>query len=225
MDNMLSSGIANDRKTLVELQFLPSVYYLAMISLHGSYQIEQWENYNKGSFRNKCLINSNEKDQFLIVPLQKGKHRSQPIRDVKISYDADWIRPMMNRLQTEFGGLPYYAYYIEDLHHIILKEWTFLFDLNSHLLEYVIDKMAIQRLSYTTHYQSEVGSGVMDLRDRINPRYFKEYPGLLAPVEVEYFTFVPGHSIIECLFMYGPETELVIRKYREHVKTQRGFLF
>lgn len=222
---MHGSDIAHNRQTLVELQCLPSVYYLAMISLHGSYQIEQYENYNKGSFRNKSLISSNEKNQFLIVPLQKGKHQSQPIRDVRISYDVDWIRPMMQRLQTEFGGLPYYAYYIEDLNHIFLKEWTYLFDLNSRLLEYVIDKISIQRLTYTTHFQSEVGSSVMDLRDRINPRYFKENPALLAPVEVEYFTFVPGHSIIECLFMYGPETEMVIRKYREHLKSLGELLF
>lgn len=210
--------------SLVELQFLPSVYYLAMISMHDAYQIEQWENYNKGSFRNKCLINSNDQNQYVIIPLQKGKHRSQSIRDVKISYDTDWIRPLKHRFQTEWSGLPYYAYYIDELHSIIEKKWTFLFELNSHLFKYVLDSTGLQHPAYTTHYQSKTDRGLLDLRDRINPRFFRDHPELMIPIELEYFMFVPAHSIVECLFMYGPETERAIHLYKRYLSTQQEVL-
>ena len=81
--------------------------------------LEQHENYNKGSFRNKCVVSNNQQNQYLIIPLKKGKHNSKSIREVKIAYDMDWIRVMNNRLKTEYGKYPYYDYYIGDIMAIV----------------------------------------------------------------------------------------------------------
>lgn len=201
--------------TLIELHFLPSVYYMTLFTHPGFTTLEQWENYNKGSFRNKCLINSNQQNQLLIIPLIKGKNRSQPYREVKISYEEDWIRPMENRLKTEYGGLPYFIYYIDDLIDIFHQRWVYIFELNERLLHYILSQTGLHYPCFSQSYISSPNPRVKDLRDQLIPRYFRKYHDMLDSMDLGYFSFVPGHSIIESLFSYGPETALLIRQYRE----------
>lgn len=200
---------------MAELQFLPSLYYITWLTRSGSVILEQYENYNKRSFRNKCIVNSNRKNQYLIIPLKKGKHQSQPIREVEISYDEDWPRIMKNRLQTEYGNYPYFLYYIEDILRIVDQKHIYLFDLNAALLEYIFRLLHLDEIFYTTNYTHEYQGRVLDLRDKITPGLFNVYPELLAATQVGYFSFTPGHSFLEALFSYGPEIELLVDQYRK----------
>lgn len=201
------------KSTLIDLHFLPSIYYICVATRSGNTLLERWENYNKGSFRNKALISSNQNNQYLIVPLKKGKHRSQPIHEVEIYYDEDWIRPLGIRLQTEYGSLPYFGYYIEDIMGIIEQRTPYLFDLNTQLMLYIYRLLGLPIFSFTQAYLPQYPEKIRDLRNLITPRYLKTNPRLLSPIDVGYFTFTPGLSIIEALFTYGPETELLIRQY------------
>lgn len=222
----MKTNQTGERLTMVsELQFLPSTYYLAVLAGSDRYMIEQWENYNKGSFRNKCMTSGNQRFQYLIIPLQKGKHRSQSIRDVKISYDEDWITPMRHRLQTEFGSLPYFEYYIHGFEHILSQQWEFLFDLNAHIFGHIVDLVGLPLPSFTSRYDSYHLPETLDLRDRITPRFFRDQPRLMEPMDLDYFTFIPANTILECLFSYGPETELLLRKYGSYLKDNIDGLF
>ncbi len=212
---MLHTAEHKNFSALIEIHFLPSVYYLTLNWIFDSVIIEQWENYNKGSFRNKCIIQSNHGQQYLIVPLFKGKNTSQSIREVRISYENDWLKPLKQRLQSEFGKYPYYAYYIDDLLEIFHQKWDRLFDLNIHLLAYFHELIALPSLQFTEGFQKTLDPYTIDFRDRINSKYFQENPNLLNTIEIDYFTFVPGHSVTEALFSYGPEIPLLFRRYAE----------
>src|SRR5690606_27412864 len=203
------------KSTLIDLHFLPSIYYICVATRSGNTLIERWENYNTGSLLNKALISSSQNNQFLIVPLKKGKHRSQPIHEVEIYYDEDWIRPLSIRLQTEYGSLPYFGYYIEDIMGIIEQRTPYLFDLNTQLMLYIYRLLDLHNPSYTQAYLPQYPENIRDLRNQITPRYLKMDPRLLSPIDLGYFTFTPGISIIESLFTYGPETELLIRQYSQ----------
>ncbi len=183
--------------------------------------LEQYENYNKGSYRNKCLVSSNQRSQYLIIPLKKGKNRSQPIRDVRISYDEDWPRIMENRLQTEYGNYPYYAYYIEDIMTIIHQHPVFLFDLNVTMMTYFLHILGGKEIKYTQEYKPEYPDNILDIRAQITPQLFKVYPQLLKPVQIEYFTFNPAHSFIEVLFLYGPEVRRLVHEYGKSISWKR----
>lgn len=195
---------------ITEVPFLPSLYVISILAKSSSIILEQHENYNKGSYRNKCLVRSNQNNQYLIVPLKKGKHRSQPIGEVEIAYDENWPRVMEHRLQTEYGNYPYYAYYIEEIMAIVHQRHNFLFDLNARLIEYFFHILDISKFRYTTEFIHNYPEQVLDLRAQITPQYFKANPHLLGSIQVEYFSFIPGHSFIEALLSYGPEVRRLV---------------
>jgi hypothetical protein len=75
---------------IIESMYFPPVSVLMEFKANHRITIDQGEYYRKGSFRNKCFLNSANGPQLLIVPLVKGKNNLQPMRDVKISYDENW---------------------------------------------------------------------------------------------------------------------------------------
>ena len=53
-------------------------------------ELEQKENYNKSSYRNRMEIATSNGKLVLSIPLKKGKHQGQPIRDVQIDNHYHW---------------------------------------------------------------------------------------------------------------------------------------
>lgn len=203
------------KSALVEVPFLPSTHFVARLARYDSIVLEQWEHYTKGSYRNKCVIKSNKQNQYLIVPLRKGKNNSRPIREVEISYDEDWIRTMGHQLQTEYGGLPYFQYYIDDLMTIADTRFTNLFDLNVALLRYIFEIADVQFSDFSQGYEASPRIPVKDLRNFYNPAFFRKNADLMQAVQVGHFSFIPGHTILETLFAYGPELVCLIPQYQE----------
>jgi hypothetical protein len=58
---------------LIELQYFPPVTYFSILLKHKNVWIEQLENYQKGSYRNRCHIATANGLLRLSVPLEKGK--------------------------------------------------------------------------------------------------------------------------------------------------------
>lgn len=199
---------------IIELQFLPSLHYFSKLACYQNIYFEKWENYNKGSFRNKCLIKSNTSNQYLIVPLKKGKNQSRNIQDVYIAYDQDWPRSMEHKLQTEYGNFPYYTYYIDELISILQDRPAKLIDLNRNLMVYVFRAIGWNQMRWTERYIPKPESFIKDGRDKFTPRYWKSKPALACTYQLSYFKFTPGHSILEALFSYGPEVPLLIQLHK-----------
>lgn len=195
---------------LIELQFAPSLLYFLL--LKETTFIEAHENYNKRSFRNKCYIKGNHGPQWIILPLMKGKNKL-PIREVAISYEHRYISSIKHSLQTEYGSAPYYMHYIDDLVYILDKKHQYLFDLNLEILSYLCKQVDVTIPTLTTEYVHHPKEK-MDYRDQIKPQLIDRMPSLLKKHEVEFYHFVPGHSIIEVLFNYGPASADIIQRLR-----------
>lgn len=187
--------------SIVEIQFAPSLPYV--LWLKKGVLLEVHENYNKHSFRNKCLLKSNHGSQSFIIPLQKGKNNKTPIQLVKIAYDEDWMRSIRHKLQTEYGKTPYFIHYIDEFCDLINQKHDTLFELNWAILSFYMEHFQINSPEFSQQYDRYPSS--RDYRDLYTPKSIKQYPILLQEQEFEYFKFIPGHSAIEILFQYGPE--------------------
>ena len=69
---------------LLELPYLPPVSWMALAWQSKTLWLEACENYQKGSYRNRCHIAGPNGIQRLSVPLEKGKHQQTPIRQVRM---------------------------------------------------------------------------------------------------------------------------------------------
>lgn len=196
---------------LFELQYLPCVQYLAKFTQFDTVVIEQYENYSKGSYRNRARIAGANGMQRLTVPLKSGKNEQQSIKDVKIAYDMPWQSHHWTSIKSAYGNSPYFEFYADELHFFYQHKYEYLFDLNWMLLQKIMSLVQIEtKVEFTQTYQKEPALNTIDFRNAILPKANKakiddtfqqaRYPQVFE----EKTGFLPNLSILDLLFCIGP---------------------
>ena len=216
------TGAPHFGESLLATAYLPPVSYFFAIVHSDRVWIEQFENYQKQSWRNRCRILSAAGPEDLSIPVVREERRSRPIRDIRIDYTEPWLQHHIRALAAAYNASAYYDYYADDLIPILESKPVFLFDLNMTLLEKLLELLDIQvPVGLTTSFVKD-GSGLasarsdlFDGRVRIQPKY--KGKSLLAEVGCEqaYYQvfvnrepssgFIPDLSVIDLLSAEGPD--------------------
>ena len=201
---------------LLELQFLPPVQYFAKLTGYPHVVLEQMEHYQKRSYRNRCHIAAAQGIQRLSIPLQKGKNRKMPVREVRIAYDQPWQKQMEHAIRSAYRSAPFFEEYAPPLLETIRQHHEFLFNLNLKLLTQVADFLEIApNWTFTEDYSTEAPTGRTDLRNKIHPVDPAADPAFLPVPYNQVFEdrhgFSPNLSIIDLLFCMGPEAPGILK--------------
>lgn len=216
------TGAPHFGESLLATAYLPPVSYFFAIVHSDRVWIEQFENYQKQSWRNRCRILSAAGPEDLSIPVVREERRSRPIRDIRIDYTEPWLQHHIRALAAAYNASAYYDYYADDLIPILESKPVFLFDLNMTLLEKLLELLDIQvPVGLTTSFVKD-GSGLasarsdlFDGRVRIQPKY--KGKSLLAEFGCEqaYYQvfvnrepssgFIPDLSVIDLLSAEGPD--------------------
>ena len=202
---------------LIELHYLPSVQYFAHLIRYPDLMIEGAENYQKGSYRNKCAIATANGILRLSVPLEGGKHQQQPIREVRIAYTDPWRQKHWRSIESAYGNSPFFIHYRDEFQAVFAKKHAFLFELNLELLQTLIRLMKLDiGISFTQSYLATVTvPGIADLRNRISlkgPPDPDFSPATYSQVFQERFGFIHKLSILDLLFCCGPGARGILEK-------------
>ncbi|MFA6830794.1 MAG: WbqC family protein [Bacteroidaceae bacterium] len=197
----------------------PISYYTAMAHCDVAY-VEQWENYRKQSYRNRCVIASPQGELALTIPIIKPKEENRLIRDIKISEHGKWQHLHWNALVSAYNNSPFFLYYEDELAPFYEKNHTFLFDFNMELCKIMCEDIGIEPiLKLTDSYVPASDELVInDLRESISPKImglnqlkgYQEIP--YYQVYQEQLGFLPNLSIIDLLFNMGPEGLLILKE-------------
>lgn len=103
--------------------------------------IEQWESFQKQTYRNRCLIATTNGVQALTVPVEKS---AECIKDLRISDHGNWRHLHWNALQSAYGESPFFEYYQDDIRPFFEKRWTFLLDFNEAIRQKMCELIDIQ---------------------------------------------------------------------------------
>lgn len=120
--------------------YLPPVSWCAVAWNSKAVELEAHEHYQKGSLRNRCHIAGPNGVQRLSIPLEKGKHRQMPIREVRIAYDEPWQRQHWRSITTAYGNAPFFEHYADGVFAFYDRKYTFLFDYNLDFLTFILQK-------------------------------------------------------------------------------------
>ena len=201
---------------LVELHYLPCIQYMSKLVSFPEVCIERQENYQKGSFRNRCTIAYPNGPLTLSIPLKKGKNEQLSITKTAIANGQPWQKKHWAAIRSAYGKSPFFEHYADDLEVIFKTKFDFLFDFNLVLLEKIMDLLQIStKLSFTASYDISVQSS-LDLREKINPKAHKLSPDpafnpkRYPQVFEEKTGFLPNLSVLDLLFCCGPEAALVL---------------
>lgn len=168
-------------------------------------EIEQWESFQKQTYRNRCLIATTQGVQALTVPIVRGE--SPLIKDIRISDHGNWRHLHWNALQSAYGDSPFFDYFQDDVKPFFEKKWEYLLDFNEAIRIKMCELIDIcPHVSLTTEYSH---STTNDFREGINPKHPAEDPDFVAKPYYQVYQqkhgFLPNLSILDLLFNMGRE--------------------
>ena len=179
--------------------------------------MEQWESFQKQTYRNRCLIATTQGIQALTVPVDRPSTVND-IKDIRVSDHGNWRHLHWNALQSAYGESPSFDYYQDDIRPFFEQRWDFLLDFNEAIRVKMCELIDIQPKVSLTDSWSDIShsslhtlhSSIIDLREAIRPKHPGADPDFEAKPYYQVYRqkhgFLPNLSILDLLFNMGPES-------------------
>lgn len=202
-----------DSVLLSTAYFPPAEYFSLMIHRRRAL-IEKWENYQKQTYRNRCVILGANGPLSLIVPVIRGSFHKTALKDLEIDNSRRWRDIHLRGIISAYATAPYFEYYFDIIEAVIRTPFRYLIDLNTEALLTVSRAMEITAdISYTVGYQPPM-SVKDDYRYLITPKRPSGYNNYIEHPYIQVFSekygFIPGLSIIDLLLNNGPGTAALL---------------
>ena len=203
---------------LLSVAHFPPIHYFTKVVDLDSFFIESKEHYQKQSYRNRFRIFAANGPLDLSIPIIRGRTPGQLIREVKVDSAYSWQRNHLKTIQAAYRHSPFYEFYFDEFQPYWEKKWTFLYDLNLHIMFTLLDLLELNiEIIETTDYQDILPEGKPDYRELIHPkRPWEEDPQFRPWQYTQNFSdrhgFQANLSIIDLIFQCGPEAVNVLRE-------------
>ena len=196
-------------KALLSTTYFGPVQWYQKLYRYEEVEIEQWESFQKQTYRNRCLIATTQGVQALTVPVERGT--SLCMKDIRISDHGNWRHLHWNALVSAYGESPFFEYYQDDIRPFFEKRWEFLFDFNEEIRMKMCELVDIQpKVNYSLEFRVESGEfALKDFREGIRPKHPMADPDFEAKPYYQVYQqkhgFLPNLSVLDLLFNMGPE--------------------
>ena len=202
---------------LLSSLYLAPVQYYSKLFRAKRVVIETDDNYQKQSYRNRCIIAAANGSLPLSIPVDKPKGVKLKMRDIKIADHGNWQHFHWNAIISAYNSSPFFEYYKDDFYHFYEKQTTFLFDLNEELRTLICNLLNIETpITYTSSFVQQSDTNTIDLREAIHPKrdWRNTDKEFVARPYYQVFAdkrpFIENLSIIDLLFNMGNESRLFL---------------
>jgi len=206
----------NDDIILSSLYAAPIQYYS---KLHRAAHavIEIHDNYQKQSYRNRCVIEGANGALQLNIPVEKPATAKCEMKDIRIAEHGNWRHLHWNAIISAYNTTPFFEFFTDDFYPFYEKKQTFLLDFNEELRQLFCQLMHIDTpVSHSECYITDLPENQIDFRESIHPKkdwqkidsnfkakpYYQVFEGKLG--------FQPNLSIFDLLFNMGNEARLYL---------------
>lgn len=207
----------NNEALLLSTAYFAPVHFYTRFLEHTEIYIEQYENFIKQTYRNRCQIQGSNGIISLIVPVVKGRGAKILIKDLQISYEENWQHTHWQTIVSAYNSSPYFEYYQDELIPFFKKQTKFLLDYNLKIHEVICNFLEVTSNVKQTNDFEAIPDNTLNLREVISPKNksntdknFKPLP--YTQVFCEKLGFMPNLSILDLLFNEGPNTYTILRQ-------------
>lgn len=203
---------------------------IGKIMLSDSFVYVTKVQFEKKSWQKRNRIRTKEGWTYLQVPtVTKGKF-DQNICDVEIDNSTDWREKTLKSIRLLYGKAPYFGDYIDFIEDTYSREWTYLSDLDIHIMNFILEHLGSDtKIYYDKDYAFEGTKTAMlvDMCKKLDCDTYLSNLGSSAYVQIPEFTeaglhhqyinyngtayrqqfggFEPGLSILDMLMNCGRE--------------------
>ncbi len=204
----------NNALLLSTAYFAPVHFYTRYLH-HSEVYLEQFENFTKQTYRNRCLILGGNGPISLVIPVVKGRGPKILIKDLQISYEENWQRNHWQTIVSAYNSSPYFEYYQDELHPFFERTTKYLLDYNLQIHEQLCDFFEIENKIRLTEDFEKVPKNTFNLRDGISPKLKHNpdtefQPRTYTQVFSEKYGFLSNLSILDLLFNEGPNAYTIL---------------
>ncbi|HET6227306.1 MAG TPA: WbqC family protein [Bacteroidia bacterium] len=193
---------------LLPTSYLGPLNYYSKLKRFEHCEIEHFEHLPKQTYRSRCAIYSPNGPLILSIPLIKRNHR-QSMKEVKISYDYDWLKLHWRTLESAYRRSPFFEYYEDDLQPFYAsKKHDYLVDFNESIQQKILQLLKLKKqYSFTAEY-IKTPDDKTDLRELFSEKNpaFNDSNFQVIPYMQVFETkhgFLPNLSIVDLLFNTG----------------------
>ena len=201
METIQKRGLMN---ILIHPNYFPNIHQFKKIIKASNILFEVSDNYQKQTFRNRTYIYGANGKLGLFIPVIHTHNNRELFRDIKISYDSDWMALHLKSLQSAYRSSPYFEYFEDDFIALYSKKEKFLVDFNIKCLQLILECLDINiNHSFTKKYTKN-SLDTIDLRDfsiarKENNIELKKYIQVFGSKH----GFISNLSILDLLFNEG----------------------
>jgi hypothetical protein len=193
---------------LVPTAYFPPVSYISGCLHSEQVLIERFETYPKQTCRNRCHIYGPNGLQTLSIPVLKVNGNHTLTKDIRIATSTPWQRLHLRSIETAYNNSPFFLYYQDEFEKVFKKQFDFLLDLNTLLLEIIFGILRIEKKIGFTDQFLKIIEGIDDHRESPKKKKvssndaFPPYNQVFSPK----YGFIADLSIIDLIFNLGPES-------------------
>lgn len=205
-------------RALLSTTYLGPVQFYTKFLLYDEVLIETRENYQKQSYRNRCIILSANGRLSLTIPVTKDQ-RKVLTRDIRIDNTLEWQKNHWTSIESAYSASPFFEFFVDDFSPFYKRKYEFLLDFNLELQEVLLEHLEMDTpVKYTEEFHKAPPPDTDDYRDAIHPkRRMKKQdpdfrPAFYYQVFQDRYGFIPNLSIIDLLFNEGPNAENILKQ-------------
>jgi len=205
------------KNILLSTAYFAPIHYYSRILYHTDIYIEQFEHFNKQTYRNRCMLLGSNGPVSLVMPVIKGRGPKILIKDIRVSYEMEWQRNQWQTIVSAYNSSPYFEFYKDDLQAFFEKKKNFLLDLNLEIHALICNLLEIENSFSLTKDFELVPDNTLNFREVISPKNKDNPDGFFHPTEYtqvfsEKFGFTPNLSILDLLFNEGPISYTLLKE-------------
>ena len=196
---------------LIHPNYFPNIHQFNQIIKANNILFEVSDNYQKQTFRNRTYIYGANGKLGLFIPVIHTHKQRELFKDVKISYESNWMDLHLKSLQSAYRSSPYFEYFEDDFINLYSEKEMFLVDFNIKCINLISNLLDVNINYVKSESYNENYSGLIDLRYLSVARKEKEYatPKYIQVFESKY-GYLPNLSILDVLFCEGNNSTSLI---------------
>ena len=196
---------------LIHPNYFPNIHQFTQIIKANNILFEVSDNYQKQTFRNRTYIYGANGKLGLFIPVIHTHKNRELFKDVKISYESNWMDLHLKSLQSAYRSSPYFEYFEDDFIKLYSKKEKFLADFNIKCIKLISNLLDLNLDFKISNEYVEKTNDIIDLRDLSNARKEKK---IETPKYIQVFESKHGYinnlSIIDLIFSEGPNSVSLI---------------
>ena len=196
---------------LIHPNYFPNIHQFSHLIKADHILFEVSDNYQKQTYRNRTYIYGANGKLGLFIPIIHTHKNRELFKDIKISYESDWMDLHLKSLQSAYRSSPYFEYFEDDFINLFSKKEKYLADFNMKCID-LISELLDLNLSYKiTKIYEENPKNTIDLRGLSIARKekFINTPKYLQVFESKH-GYLPNLSVLDLLFSEGNNCNTIL---------------